>query len=428
MSLRPSCVVLFGLLIAAPATAGPISLDSALESASELSPELMAGSARLEQALGGRQTARYLLPGNPEIEGGVEGSLPLAGGQDWSWGIGLALPLEAPGQRPHRVKAADAAWRAASADLELARLTLRAEITQLYFELMFQERRAAVLLGLAEQAERIETGVHTKLQSGGVSVAGHALLLADSAGLRAQAAGSRADLSAARLRLGGRLGLPPGDAVETQGGFPQLLPAAPLATLLSRGSDGPELTAAALRLEQSERALRLQRALVLPDLALRFGFRSEQSSFDEANFAPGTLADPSDNSQSIGIGLTMPMPLARTGRGEITAARGTQREAEANLAAQRRSVSIGVGASHAAYEGARERVVLLVPASGDVAQVTALYEAAWAAGQLGLADYLAFRDRAVQTSLAALEAQRDGAFSAAALELAVAGSYLEEIP
>jgi outer membrane protein TolC len=428
MSVRASLLVLLGLLNTVPALARPMSLEVALETARGASPELLFAAARIEQALGDRQMAGYLLPGNPQIQGNAEGTLPLADGQDWAWGIGLTLPLEAPGQRPHRVKAADAAWRAASRDLDSTHLQLRSEIAALYFDLMFQEQRTAALLDVADQAGRVERAVRTKLSAGDVGFAEHSLVLADSAERRADAVTAQTDMGKAQLRLRLRLGLSPEHSMETEGGFPALTPAAGLADLLARGEARPDLAAAELRVKQAEREFRLRRAELAPDLELHFGFSAEKSSFDQANFAPGVLADPRDNAQIIGMGIAIPLPIARSGRGEVTVAHGNKQETEAELAALRRSVSIEIGLARADYEGARERVALLAGTRGDLKRATSLYEEAWASGRVGLTDYLAFRDRMVRASLAALDAHRDGAISAAALEAAVAGSFLEDSP
>jgi cobalt-zinc-cadmium efflux system outer membrane protein len=399
-------------------------LDEAIARAEERSPAIRKARAELAQAAGRRTTAGYLVPSNPQLELGLETDAPFEAQGDRSIDVGIEQELEIFGQRGLRIEVADS---------ELAELTLRiaaarrhagAEVATAYVDLMFEERRAVALGSIVDQAARLEEAARRRAAAGDLSAAEHTLIRADLIMAQANARTADADRVAALARLGVLVGSPPGQSVATSGDLPAGAPAGPVDHWLTLALDGrADLRAAAQAITTGSTEIALRQRERWPNLTIALGYTRDRARFASDDFEPpGVVTSLSDRGSFLGVSLAVPLPLFRTGRGEIAEARGRRAQAEAERDALRAEVEADLTAAHARYEDARLRALDLGGVEAELAVTLGRYEAAFTSGQIDLPAFLAIRDRVLEVQLAALAARHDAAVARIALELAAGGA------
>jgi outer membrane protein, heavy metal efflux system len=248
-------------LFALALLAQPLHLADAFALAREASPDLRAARETVRAARGGVTAAGAL--NNPTLAASVGPDEPTLTAT-----LDLKLPLL--GQRGAAVAAAERDVQAAEADALAKSVTVRAAVRRAYAALAAAQERARLsrdAFGLAADLEsraqaRVRTGLAPQLEAVQAGLA------------RRRAAQDRDDrgaaLTGAREELGRLLALPdPGELEAADALFP--LPSAPpLADLLARSGQHPEVQSllrqqdAALARAQRERAA----ARPLPDLSL----------------------------------------------------------------------------------------------------------------------------------------------------------------
>lgn len=402
-----------------------VTVEAVLRAAQERHPAVLAAAARVEQARGARIAAGYLLPTNPEIEAVFETDAPFEAEGEGAWEVALSQELEIFGQRGLRQEVAAHEVRAAELGLAAARLAARREALGAYFDLLYQERLAAVYDELVAQGEKLLEAARRRLGVGDIPEAEVTLVAADLAEIAAEAGESRAEWARARARLNAILGRAAGDPVETDGDFPAPAPAPPLDVLLRGARERhPELRAAAREIDARDREIRLAHRARLPNPKVGLAIAREDTVLGADDvIPPGVLSRAHDRDLFVGVRLDIPLPLFRTGRAEIVSARGRRDEAEARRETLARRIDETVASVLARYEAAREAVGRYVALEAELEGTRASYERAHAAGQLGVADYLAIRDRVLRVRLGALRARREAAIAAAELEAVSGGVF-----
>jgi cobalt-zinc-cadmium efflux system outer membrane protein len=415
------------LLLSVSAAAQPLSLEDALARAEARSPILRVAAARIQQGAGRRTTAGYLTPANPRIDVSVVSDFAFAAQGERSIDIGLEQELEIFGQRGLRIDTADADLAALQKDGAATRAALRADVTVAYYDLMYQERRAALLHDIAAQADRLAEAGRRRLTAGDLPEAEVNLVLAERAAALAEAVQADADRVEAAARLDVIVGEPPSTAMATIGGFPAPLPAAATEELLARArARRPELAAARADVEARGAEVALRRRERLPNPTLFLGYTNQKSVFEPESFPPGLVSAPvSDVDQLLGFRLSFPIPLLRSGAGEIQEAAGRRAEAEARRDGLALSVHGEVTAAHARYERLREAAAAFAEVEPKLSATIEVYERAYTAGKIDLGQFLTIRDRVLRATLAALRARRDLAAAGALLERAAGGPITE---
>ncbi len=415
--------IVIGVGLSTSARAEPLRLADAIDRAQEQSPFVRGAQARVQQAAGQKTIATSRVPSNPRLTIGIATDRAFQNQGEGTVDVALEQELEIFGQRGLRLAVSDAELAGLRLELEAVRARVRTDVELAYFELAFQERRVAVLALVADQTARLEEAARRRVTAGDIGEAEHTLIAADLATARADARTAEADRQAAQARIDVLVGRPPAEPVTTTTEAPRLAPAAPLdAWLTTARANRLDLRVAASAITTSEREIALRRRERLPNLTLTVGFSRNRSVFAGDNVVPrGVVTGISDTDQLLTSSLSIPLPVFRTGRGEIEKARARRAEAEAERDGLRATIDIEVTTTRARYEEARQRATELGAVESDLTAVLARYETAYNSGKIDLPSFLAIRDRVLRAQIAAITARRDAASADAQLRFVAGG-------
>lgn len=409
---------------ASDAGAQPLTLDDAVARAGAQSPELRAGQARLDGEAGRRTSARAWFPSNPRVEVGVITDAIFRGQGEGSFDVRFEQELELFGQRGRRIAVVDSEIAGLGFELAAVRLQVRAQATAAYAELRFQEQRVTALTDAVDQVARLDDAAQRRSTAGDIGDAERVLIHADLVSARAEARSAAAERTAAQARLNRLIGLPPDAATTTVGDLPTGPPPAALDELLRTARERrPELRAGAQRVTTADREIELRRRERLPNPTIAIGYSRDRSVFTGADVQPaGAFTRLADADSLFAVSVVVPIPVFRTGRGEIDTARARRAEAAAELEGLRASIDATVAAARAHYDEARQRALDLQAVATELATTLELYEHAYTGGKLDLLAFLVVRDRGLRAQVAALTARHDAAIALGELELATGGT------
>ena len=280
-------------------------------------PGLEAARARLAAADAAVTTAGQRP--NPTLQLPLQRTLnPGDGESAWTLGLALDIPVETHGKRDYRI--AEATRRAAAARLQVAHLawTLRSQLREQLLALENSTERARLLQQEVELDQSLVALLQKRLEQGYVAARDlnqQQLALIQSNG---ELLGARREAGAARIRLAGLLGLPPGalDGIELDlAGFTATDPPLPLHELQSLALlNRADVLESLESYEASQAALQLEVARQYPDLHLGPGYTLDQGA-RKAGF------------DFSGIEL----PLFNRNEGPIAEARARREEAAATV-------------------------------------------------------------------------------------------------
>lgn len=398
---------------------GPrVMLDEAVDLMRRQNPEVLAGALRVRAAAGDVRSAR-LLP-NPTLSAGA-GNLPvgrtnpggLGVGQTVNESVGLAEEIVLPAKRGARIAAATGREAAARAERQDLDRRLVFEVRERFADLLVatehvrlaQETLAHYQETVRVTRARAETGEIAAAEFDKIALEqrGFEKELADAETERRQAVADLLPLlgiDAAGVTPVGDLGLP---AVRTD-------TEALIAEALDRR---PDLRAATRTAEAAEAALRLARAERWPNPTV-----GAQYTHDAFTIA-GNLAN------SMGVTLSMPLPVLNQNQGEIERAGAEALIARHDLQKLRLAIPQEVRTAVSRFTLAAERVRRFERAflrqARDARQAA---EVSYREGAISLLEFLEAERAFLQTERDHLDALRDAHAAAwdvtraAALEVA----------
>jgi len=256
---------------------------------------------------------------NPTLQLPLQRTLnPKDGESSWTLGLALDIPVETHGKRDYRI--AEAGSRAAAARLQLANLawSLRSQLREQLLALESNAEKTRLLEQQVELDRSLVALLQKRLAQG--YVAARDLIQQQLALIQSnrELLGARKEAGAARARLAGLLGLPPGalDGVELDlAGFTAADPPLPLRELQSLALlNRADVLESLASYEASQAALQLEVARQYPDLHLGPGYTLDQGA-RKAGF------------DFSGIEL----PLFHRNEGPIAEARARREEAAAKV-------------------------------------------------------------------------------------------------
>ncbi|MDF3161211.1 TolC family protein [Pseudomonas proteolytica] len=292
------CSVVGLLAMAQVASAQPLTLESALQSAFAGNPDLAAAQWEIDIAQGGRQQAG-LIP-NPVASWDAEDTRR----STRTTTVKLSQTLELGGKRGARIEVASRAQDAAAQELEQRRNLLRAEVIDGFYGALWAQERLELAqrsMALAERGLVIANGRVTAGKASPVEAT------------RAQVQVSQIRLERSRAEIGvsdayRRLAAITGSATI---GFERVeagavnTPALPSVTqLLARLESTAELRLAQLQIQQRDAGLGLEKAQRIPDLDISIGSQYDASVRERVNL----------------VGVSMPIPLFNRNQGNVLAA------------------------------------------------------------------------------------------------------------
>lgn len=324
------------MFIACPAYAqGALTLGDALRRAEEVNPALLTARAGLHAAEAEAREAGRLLNANPELTvERAKRTIPEPGGFEnvnRDSAIGIAQTFEVAGQQQHRRAAASRELEAIQAEVSEARLRIRAEVEQQFFQVVLLQRRLEAELENAKLAEEAASSVSKRVAAGEDSRLDGNLAKVEADRARNAAEASLGLLLEARAKLAALLQLPAGHAAEVVGELEFSTPRYSLEALLRSAAERPHLRALALRSEAARSRLALERAAVIPDVTV---------ALTSAREGPAEFRE-----RVTTLSVTLPLPLFKRNdaaigraRAEVDKAQIEQMAASLDAQAQVRSL------------------------------------------------------------------------------------------
>lgn len=296
---------------------GPLDLRSALALALRFNPGLSAASREREAS-----DAAVLQAGawpNPVFDAQVE---DLRRGNRTTT-LQLSQPIELGGKRAARVTAAERARDQAASALLARRSELRASVITLFFEVLAAQERLRLAqdsVGLAEvatraAANRVAAGKASPLEESRARVA--------EAGIRVELLQAEGALRSARQQLAALWGNPNPGFTQADGALDRL-PAAAAADVGGRLSAAPVLRHARLEVERRQALSDLEQARRMPAVTVSLG--AKRVPADEG------MGSGSGRNQVV-VGLSVPLPIFDTNRGNVAEALSREEKARDELAA-----------------------------------------------------------------------------------------------
>ena len=333
-------------LVAVLLTAEPISFKDALERAERRSPDLAVARLALPEAEAGIDAAGALPnplfsfgvgPDEPTVFGSVEQRFPFLG------------------QRQSAMAAAGAQVPVAKAQLALRDLQLKAEVRRAYFQLA----AAQAQVRLAEETSRLD-GELAQMAAKKFEAGSAPQLDVEQARLAQKRSEEdvedrRAALDVARLHLATVLGEPPDASLETRDPLTPLPQVPPLADLLARAAQHPEVDSAEGEKQAALARAHKERMSIVPTPSLSV-------EVEHLGTNPG-----------VGVrgGISLDVPILSQNSGAVNVERAQAERADARKVAALRRLEGAAREAHAKWLAALRRVRFaeqeLIPAAVRVA-------------------------------------------------------------
>jgi cobalt-zinc-cadmium efflux system outer membrane protein len=326
-----------------------LSLAQAQQIAARRNWDLLAAAAGVDLAIAQKVVAREFP--NPTLALSTAkidvdshpGSTPAGNGlweRSYDTIIALNQLFEIGGKRANRRASAEAGYETARAQFLDARRILELAVTKAYIAATQADENVRVLTESAATL-RQEVGLaDIRLRAGEISSADKSQIeiTADRFELDARAARSAA--AQARVALGVLMGTPraTGDIVLSDD-LDVLCAATNLPDLNRFPERRPDIVAADAALRKAEADVRLQRSNRIPDPTVFAQYEHE----------------PPDQPNTIGLGVSLPLPLWNRNRGNIAAAEASRQQARVAFDKIRGQAAGEVATAQLAYEDASQR-------------------------------------------------------------------------
>jgi cobalt-zinc-cadmium efflux system outer membrane protein len=309
-------------------------------------------AARYNVPIAEAQLAAARVSPNPLLTVGTAGrDITDSGGQKEPANneAGISETIELGGKRGRRVAVARANLAQAAATLEDFFRTLRANAAVAWVDALTKRREAEEKRRSTEALDELVTANRKRLEVGDIGEIDVTQSRVDALQSRADYLAAESDARVAavtleqllgRQRPAGRLA-PVGDLDGPVHGFDQevLIEQA----LRSR----PDVAAARQALASAQASVEVARALAVPDLSVGFTYQDNERSTNVIAPAPAF--------SSIGLSVSVALPVFNRYRGELAAAKATAAQSATQLAAAELKVRIDVLQALARYQLANER-------------------------------------------------------------------------
>ena len=404
------CSVDFGRLHAtaraAESRAAPYSLSEVLTLALKHSPIMTGVEAVLEESQGRQVAADAYL--NPTVMGSAgRGSIrdPRTGTSITERTITLEQPLEWPGKRAARQRAAEAGFSGALAGMEEAKVAITAEIKSAFFQVLFAQQDVQLAKENLRTVEdfikliraRVETKESPKFELVKATVE---LQKADKDLARADNA-----LLVARANLNKATGKALGGHFVIQGEFEATRSGLDLHTLTEQAlGRHPTLRRQEKAVEQAQFTLEQERAARIPNVSVLGQYHREAGD------------------ESVTAGLSVPLPIWYQRQGEIGTAMGAHHRAQAEQTRAQHELEQAVTQYFQEMQTAQRQIQVFE--KGLLYQAKEALDIAQFSFRNGVASLLEVIDAQRvyrQTLLEYAQAQADHSIALARLERAVGG-------
>ncbi len=336
----------------------------------------------------------------------------IAGNQLWNRSYDTIAAVnqlfEIGGKRTRRQESAAAGFAAAEARLRDARRLLDAAVARAYLAALLAGENVKILGQSAAALRREAQIADIRLRAGDISKADKMQIEIAAARLELDAQTAEGNAIAARIAMEVLVGTSnptgawvPGDTLEQLAGLPFL------ASQVTPGTSRPDVQAAEAAQRKASADLRLQRAMRVPDPTFLLQYEHQ----------------PPDQPNTIGLGVSFPLPLWNRNRGAIKAAEAVQVQAALQVEKVTAQAAAEIAAAESAYAEASARwrryQEQIRPQSGQIRETVSF---AYEKGGASLLDLLSAERNDNDIRLATAQAMADRALAAANLATARAVS------
>ena len=341
----------------------PVTLANAIQFALEHNPELSAARREIEAAEGARIQAGAFQ--NPTLSIEIEDQRR----ETRTTTFLLSQPLELGGKRGARMDAADRAIEVARVQLEAKEADLRANVTAAFFATLISQERVRLAQASLDLANVGSQAAGKRVMAGKVSPVEETKAKVAEANVRLELVQARGELQSNLQLLRALTARASGiEAVDGNAlAVPQPLP---VDAVEERLANSPSMRQARLEVQRLGALSDLERAKRLPDITVSAGAKRAQEI---------------GRSQAV-IGISVPLPIFDTNRGNIVEALRRQDKAEDDARALELRLRADVGAARQRYLTASTEVTALLREILPGAQ--SAFDAASKGFELGKFSYL----------------------------------------
>ena len=314
--------------------------------------------------------------------------------------------FEIGGKRRHRQTSAAAAFDTARALLLDTKRTLDAAVVKAYTAAAQAEENVRILLQSAGTLRQEAKIADLRLHAGDISSSdkNRIEIAAEQLELNAQTAKTAAAQACVALEV--LIGVPrPRGDVTLSDRLETLGAPVPAADMNTNGDSRPDVVAAEATVRKAEADLRLQKAFRIPDPTVLAQYEHQ----------------PPDTPQTVGFGVSFPLPVWNQNRGNILAAQAALDQARIAYDKARAQAMADIAVAQLAYDDAAKRWrryrEIIRPRSEQIRKTMAF---AYTKGGASLLDLLSAERDDNDIRIAAAQAAADTAVTAAALKASLA--------
>ncbi|MFO1518159.1 MAG: TolC family protein [bacterium] len=248
--------------------------------------------------------------------------------------------FEIAGKRSNRQKSAEAGFAGAQARLEDSRRILDAGITKAYVEAALADAKAGILLQSGRSLRKEADLAGIRFQAGDISQADKEQIEIAAERFELDAKTAEANAKSLKTALEVLLGVKqPRGRLHLSDSLEALAKNLPSLKEGLSGDERPDLLAAEANVKKAEADLNLQKALRIPDPTFLVQYEH----------------NPPDQPNTLGVGVSFPLPLFSHNAGEIRSAWVARDQAQRDLEKTKAQIAADVHTAELSYEEARRR-------------------------------------------------------------------------
>ncbi|MGJ7611618.1 MULTISPECIES: TolC family protein [unclassified Variovorax] len=351
--------------------AGPLNLQAALAMALQASPGLSAASREQDAA-----EAAIVQAGawpNPTLDAQVEDLRR----DNRTTTLLLSQPLELGGKRAARVTAAERARDQAASALDARRAEVRAATVTGFFEVLTAQERLRLAQDSVSLAQAGTRAATNRVAAGKVSPLEETRARVAEAGIRVELLQAEGTLRSVRQQLAALWGNPAPRFTQVDGAVDQLPAMASAQDVQSRLAAAPVVRQAQLEVERRRALSELEQAKRMPDVTVSLGAKRVPSS--EGDTGGGRR-------NQVVVGLSIPLPIFDSNRGNVAEALSREEKARDELAAA--ELQLGADVAQATERLGSARATAQTLQSDALPGAETAYKAATKGFELGKFSFL----------------------------------------
>ena len=387
------------------AQAQAVSLDALVAEALEKNPELNFYKAEIAVAKGERRQAGTYP--NPEVSGDVGRKRATGGGlsaEGMAWSVSVQQPFEYPGRLALRKAVANRQIDLAELGYAQFQAALAARVRTVGYGLGVAQQKAAAAQQVAQRGQELAEVIVQRDPAGITPLLETRIIEGSVIVAKRRAALATRDASVALYELNQLRGAPLSSPVVVTSSdlkFPEPLSVESL--VITARTNNFEVRSREVELAQQGLRVDLSKNERWPTVTVGPFYSQEKASETE---------------RTVGVGLSMPLPLWNRNTGSIEAAKARAQQAEASFFVTLRQVERDVRERAAAYNAFVDQMSFWrTNALDQLREAAELGDRHYRLGSLPVATYVELQEKYIEATEAILDTQREALESRQQLEL-----------